>query len=133
MKKIIANFLIVLTLLTGTSVFAAAKNATSNNNTETAANTDSFSDRFQVAAYKTRSHRFYLYAGDTVEIEMAGDGDTDLDLYIYDSNGNLIDQSVGGSDYEFSSLEIYKSSYFTVKVVNRGDVYNDYELLVDAY
>jgi hypothetical protein len=60
---------------------------------------------------------------------ISGDGDTDLDLYVYDSNG-LIARADSYSDDEIADLIIYNGGYFTVKVVNRGRVYNDYELIV---
>jgi len=93
----------------------------------------SFSNTFRVSGYKSRAHKFYFYAGEQVDIEVFGDGDTNLDLYIYDAYGNLCAKRTGSSDYESVDFDVYRSEYFTIKVVNRGDVYNDYELNVDAY
>ncbi len=58
-----------------------------------------------------------------------GDGDTDLDLYIYDANGNLIVADEDYTDYCICDFRPYVTSQFTIKIVNRGSVYNRYHLL----
>ncbi len=40
----------------------------------------------------------YFEGGDLGEVAVIGDGDTDLDLYIYDENGNLIDDDEDYTD-----------------------------------
>ena len=138
MKEIIANFLIVVTLLTALSVFAFAKptSAAINNTTVSQNNStaDSFSNRFRVDAQQVRWHKLYFRAGEMVDIEVIGDGTGDLDLYIFDRSGRvIIDRAEGFTDHETSSVEIYQSGYFWIKVLNRDAYYNDYELNVDRY
>ena len=135
MKNIIATLLITAALLTGSSVFAssASINTTINNTSVSGINTINIgSGSFRASRFAVRSHQQYMVRGTQVLIELEGDGDTDLDLYVYDSNGNLIGKRDGNTDYETMILNIYKSSYFTIKVVNRGDIYNDYNLSVET-
>lgn len=75
-------------------------------------------------------HRVFLNRGHA-DIYLSGDGDTDLDLYVYDSGGNEVGRRVGRSDDESMGINIYRSGWFTVKVVNLGRVYNNYQLWVE--
>lgn len=109
-------------LVTGLSTLTLAK---ANNQTE--------AGYFKVNGYSAVIHKQYLAEGDYVDIELEGDGDTDLDVYIYDAYGNLIAYSENDGDFEFLDLEIYRSETFTIKVVNRGSVYNNYSLSVYRY
>jgi hypothetical protein len=68
--------------------------------------------------------------GENIRIELTGDGDTDLDMYVYASNGTLIDSRQGSSDIETSYITAYGSGTITIKVVNRGSVYNAYDLSI---
>lgn len=130
MKTLIANILIVVTIFTGTVTLAFANSSAATiNNT---ANTATTPAMFSVSAYGTRYHTYSVYAGEEVEIILDGDGSTDLDMFIYDSNGNLIASRTGYGDSESSVLDIYRNTRLTVKVVNRGSVYNDYSLSVYA-
>ena len=88
---------------------------------------------YRVNSYQTNSHRVYLHRGDTVDVSLSGDGTTDLDLYVYDAYGNLCASRTGPYDDEAVSLDVYESEYFTIRVVNRGYDYNDYNLSVEVY
>lgn len=66
--------------------------------------------------------------GETTTIYVSGDGDTDLDLYVYDANGNLICKDDDGSDECLVRFVAYRTHTFTVRVRNRGRVYNCYTL-----
>jgi hypothetical protein len=65
------------------------------------------------------------------EIYVSGDGDTDLDLFLYDENGNLIAKDDDYSDDCYVRFKPKWTGPFTVKVVNRGSVYNKYVLLTN--
>ncbi len=65
-------------------------------------------------------------SGRLAEILVSGDGDTDLDLYVYDSNGNLIASDSDYTDDCYVSWIPAWTGKYTVKVVNRGGVYNRY-------
>ena len=137
MKKIIVNFLIVVTFLTGLSAYAFAGSikTTVNNKalTENLTATDVLSDVFRVRGYKTRWHKIYVEADTNVDIELTGDGSTNLDLYVYDSSNRLITAEDGSEDYELAELEVYQSGYLWVGVTNRGNVANEYELTVEDF
>lgn len=69
-----------------------------------------------------------FWSNELAEVCVSGDGDTDLDLYVYDSNGNLI-----GSDADYSDDCVVRwvpawTGEFTIKVVNRGAVYNNFAI-----
>ncbi|RCR66394.1 hypothetical protein [Larkinella punicea] len=61
-------------------------------------------------------------------VALRGDGDTDLDLYIYDDNGNLIARDDDYTDGCVASWTPRYTGLFTIRVKNRGSVYNRYTL-----
>jgi hypothetical protein len=63
-----------------------------------------------------------------VTVNVSGDGDTDLDLYVYDDGGRLIVFDEEMDDQPMVTFEVYRSSTFTIKVKNRGRVYNEYRI-----
>lgn len=88
----------------------------------------------RVAAYGTREYKVTFYGGEWARVEVLGDGDTDLDLYILDSNGNqvwtrtkaVMDE---GPDDECEVEWIpAQTRTYTIRIVNRGRVYNNFEL-----
>jgi len=129
MKNTIAKLLVALVVLSGSPNLASAKTipATDSINSSSMSLNSSYG---RVLARSYTTHSVYLYRGSAV-ITIIGDGDTDLDLYVYDFDGNLIARREGNSDYEVVYLNVYRSGYFTVKVVNRGRVYNDYLITVE--
>jgi hypothetical protein len=80
----------------------------------------------RVAARSTDTYQLAFREGRLAEIIVSGDGDTDLDLYVYDANGNLIEYDEHYSDDCFVSWVPRWTGSYTIKVVNRGSVYNQY-------
>lgn len=69
--------------------------------------------------------------GYVAEVLVSGDGDTDLDLYVYDSNGNLIVSDTDYTDDCYVSWVPRWTGRYTIRVVNRGPVYNNYVILTN--
>jgi len=87
--------------------------------------------RYQVDAVNAKSYLDYqlaFTAGRLAEIVLSGDGDTDLDLYVYDANGNLIAYSEDYSDDCYVSWVPAWTGSYTIRVANRGRVYNRFEI-----
>lgn len=70
-------------------------------------------------------------AGESARILLSGDGDTDLDLYIFDALGNLISKDDDRTDDCVAQWTPRWTGKFTIKVVNRGAVYNEYTLITN--
>ena len=84
--------------------------------------------RDRILAKDVNSYVVKFWANELAEVCVSGDGDTDLDLYVYDANGNLI-----GSDTDYTDDCVVRwvpawTGSFTIKVVNRGMVYNDFSI-----
>ncbi|MBQ3044185.1 MAG: hypothetical protein IJD53_07035 [Alistipes sp.] len=137
----------IFTLLAMAASFTAIENATAatieneGNNViaiESLSDSDSgtandaeYSEAYgRVQAYSTNFYNLGFYAGTTSRVVIEGDGDTDLDLYIYDGYGNLIAYDDDGLDYCVCEWYTVVSGYFSIQVVNRGGVYNDYKITV---
>lgn len=73
-------------------------------------------------------YNIVFVGGETARVIVAGDGDTDLDLYIYDENKNLITKDDDDTDYCVCSWNPAWTGKFTIKIVNRGNVYNAYKI-----
>lgn len=67
-------------------------------------------------------------AGELARVVVDGDGDTDLDLYIYDSNWNLITKDIDYLDYCICTWTPRWTGKFYIKILNLGNVYNEYVL-----
>ena len=81
-----------------------------------------------VKAYSTDNYTVTFRGSEEAVVAVDGDGDTDLDLYVYDENGNLV-----GSDTDSTDTCVVKwtpkwTGKFTIRVQNRGSVYNRYEI-----
>ena len=61
-------------------------------------------------------------------VTVEGDGDTDLDLYVYDEDGDLVAYDDDFTDYCIAEWTPRRTQEFEIRIVNRGDVYNEYEL-----
>jgi len=84
----------------------------------------------RVAANATDVFTVECWGDEVTAIRIQGDGDTDLDLYVYDDRGNLISSGTGYSDCEEVQILPYYRQTLTIKVVNRGNVYNEYSIRV---
>ena len=85
----------------------------------------------RVNAKDTNSHVVRFNAGELAKIRVLGDGDTDLDLYVYDENGNLIERDDDYTDNCYVSWKPKWTGSFTIRIVNRGIVYNRYMLITN--
>lgn len=81
-----------------------------------------------VLSGETDSYVITFNGGELARIAVKGDGDTDLDLYVYDENGNLIASDTDNTDCCLVSWTPRWTGKFTVRVVNRGNVYNNYRI-----
>lgn len=79
----------------------------------------------------TDTYQVSFIANYLAEVAVSGDGDTDLDLYVYDSNDNLIARDIDYSDDCYVCWVPKWTGRFTIKVVNRGPVYNRYVILTN--
>jgi hypothetical protein len=84
-----------------------------------------------VAAYGTKIYTATFRANEYASVGVSGDGDTDLDLYVYDDQGRLISKDDGPSDECRTRMIVYRTSRFTIKVVNRGSLYNEFDIWTD--
>lgn len=80
----------------------------------------------RVNAKSTDVYKIQFRGGEMAMVIVIGDGDTDLDLYVYDSSGNLVASDTDYSDDCVVSWVPRWTSTYTIKVVNRGNVYNRY-------
>lgn len=88
-------------------------------------------DQYEVVkAHATDVYNQVFYKGEEVIVFVNGDGSTDLDLYIYDENGNLIDSDIDNTDTCICRFTPKWRGNFTIKIKNRGNVYNRYHLRV---
>lgn len=86
------------------------------------------------AAVNGKSYMDYtasFIANELAEVLVSGDGDTDLDLYVYDSNGNLIAQDSDYSDDCYVRWVPVWTGRYTIRIVNRGPVYNRFVILTN--
>lgn len=86
------------------------------------------------AAVNGKSYMDYtasFVANQLAEVLVSGDGDTDLDLYVYDSNGNLIASDTDYSDDCYVRWVPAWTGRYTVRIVNRGPVYNRFVILTN--
>ena len=84
-----------------------------------------------VNANSTDTYQISFIANELAEILVSGDGDTDLDLYVYDSNGNLIAKDDDYTDDCYVRWVPAWTGRFSVKIVNRGSVYNRYVVVTN--
>ena len=134
MKKMIAYLMLTISVFTGSATFLTAQKpqifSASSSSESMSDASEPAASVFEVGGGSVRYHTYRMFAGERVRIELSGDGDTDLDMYVYSSDGVLIDQLEGSSDFETSYIRANRSGTITVKVVNRGRVYNRYSLSV---
>ncbi len=120
----------VVTLLLATVGLGFAAPAQAATTTRADAN-GSYQYRYRLAANNTQNFTWNLTQGQKVGVWVFGDGDTNLDLYVYDPYGRLLGQD---RDDLFGAWVDFTASYtgaYTIQVVNRGSVYNDYDIAFD--
>ena len=81
-----------------------------------------------VKAKATDVYTLSFVGGQQAKLSVIGDGDTDLDVYVYDENGNLIAKDDGPTDNCFVRWTPKWTGKFTIRVVNRGRVFNRYRI-----
>lgn len=81
---------------------------------------------YSVLAFSTDSYTVKFFGNERATVVVSGDGDTDLDLYVYDESGNLIAYDDDYSDDCIVNFFPKWTGQFIIKVVNRGNVYNQY-------
>ena len=119
MKKTLTIIATVL-IAAATPFFAhaGAKGGSQTNITHVNANS---SDRYEI----------FFRAGEEACILVTGDGDTDLDLYVYDEDGDLVAYD---DDYTDTCLVEWTPPYtqkYEIRIVNRGNVYNNYAIITN--
>lgn len=85
----------------------------------------------KLPANSYHTFRYKFYANSRASVVLSGDGDTDLDVYVYDVNGNLITKDDDYSDDCVCSWYPAWTGLFTIKVVNRGNVWNRYSIWIE--
>lgn len=76
-------------------------------------------------------YQLKFWAQEIAEVAVVGDGDTDLDLYVYDGNGNLITSDTDYTDQCICRWVPAWTGAFTIRIVNRGLVYNEYVIVTN--
>ncbi len=84
----------------------------------------------RVDAGSTDQYTTKFLGGQSAAVTVSGDYDTDLDLYVYDENGNLIGSDEDNTDQCVVRFQPKWTGPFTVRIVNRGRVYNQYTVCV---
>ncbi len=85
---------------------------------------------YNIPANSTRTWSYNFRANTEARVTVDGDGDTDIDVYIYDENNNLITKDDDTTDYCICTWTPKWTGKFTIKVVNRGSVYNRCHFLI---
>jgi hypothetical protein len=85
---------------------------------------------FRLFGGRTHTYNAYVVAGVPAAITINGDGDTDLDLYVYNRFGNLVAVDEDDTDLCIVRWVPASSGMVTVRVVNRGSIFNDYVIVV---
>lgn len=136
MNKLFTKTLIAATLLSLSLSFAFADQARASVVTSTTFQSLGrylLSGTYHLNAGRVSWHKVPMQAGTSVSVRLSGDGSTDLDMYVVDAYDNPIESSTSYGDDEAIDLDIYENGYFWVKVVNRGDFYNDYTVTAVEY
>jgi hypothetical protein len=76
--------------------------------------------------------RFHYEAGKgSARITIRGDGDTNLDLFVFGPKKQEVARATGPTDREQVTWEPGTTGFYTIKVQNLGDVWNQYVLTTD--
>jgi len=85
----------------------------------------------RLPAYSSHTFKIDSRSGEMARAVVIGDRHSTLVLYVYDRYGNLIDSDEDASVDCIVEWVTFRTGTFTIKVVNLGDVYNDYILLTN--
>ena len=88
-------------------------------------------DRDRVDAHSNVTYTMRFRGNEVAEVAVSGDRDTDLDLYVYDENGNLVASDTDYTDQCYVRFQPIWTGLFRVKIVNRGGVYNNYQMVTN--
>ena len=113
MTKMMTRITLMVVLVTGLAVGAMAQVR---------------GGRYRVLPRDTDRFSAVFQGGQTATVVVKGDGDTDLDLYILDEYGNKITEDSDYSDECLARFTPRWTGRFTIVIVNRGYVYNEYVL-----
>src|SRR5215467_189079 len=122
---------IIMFLAVSSFAFAVAR--PSQASTVTSLNTN---DAYERASYRLPAnsvHTFtrYFRRGETISVSVDGDTTTDLDVYVYDPFGRRVATDDDYTDQCYVDFNAYVTGAYTIRVVNRGQVYNDYNITFD--
>lgn len=84
-----------------------------------------------VPAYGSLTFEVTFRGGEAGRVALRGDHDTDLDLYVYDEDGRLVDSDDDYSDTCYATWYTPYTQVYTIRVVNRGSVYNEMNLVTN--
>lgn len=118
-KKLVTSIMMAVVLAFGVAVpsFATVVNSP----------TGSMSGTYRIKARNTHTFQTISFRrGEWASVFIEGDGDTDLDLYVYDPSGTLVVMDDDNLDVCLAQWVPQRTGVYTIKVVNRGNVYNDY-------
>jgi hypothetical protein len=79
----------------------------------------------------TTSYHLKFDVGDQALVSIRGDGSTDLDFYVYDSSGNLVAWDEDATDFTLLAWTPRWTGYFDIKIVNRGNQENLFNMLTN--
>jgi len=129
MKTTIITLAAVATLF-ASSISANAENLETSSEFNGEACTENVYRSSRVYSHDTDTWTVTLYGYEDYVIEVDGDGDTDLDLYVYDENGNCVGSDDDRLDYCVVRITPRWTGKFEIRIVNRGNVYNNYDLTI---
>lgn len=118
-KKLVTSIMMAVMLTVGMAVpiFAVVVNSP----------TGSMSGTYRLRALNTHTFQTISFRrGESASVYIEGDGDTDLDLYVYDQRGRLVAMDDDSLDVCLAEWVPQRTGIYIIKVVNRGNVYNDY-------
>jgi hypothetical protein len=87
---------------------------------------------FRLFPNRVQTFTAMVYAGQLARVEVRGDRDprADLDLYIYDAYGNLVAMDDDETNFCIGQWVPSFTGVVTIRVINHGVVYDDYNLLM---
>jgi len=85
----------------------------------------------RVAAHATDEWTIRFQAGVQAVVGLKGDGTTDVDIHVYDSSGNLVGYDDDNGDVCLVKWVPTYSGAYSIHVINRSGVYNDYTLVTN--